>query len=167
MELNYRTHIPKFTVTASIPFTTTSTLDLDQTIAELSTNTVYRDTLSATLSGLKAWGDQINAWEIVVGWPDYTITTQSELFQNTNRLDYDVTEIPDEPVTLKLHENNRFFEHPFFVDKEDLLKLINLIKTAFFILSNLCFLEIVSIFVILDIFSQQFGGNRDLPVITK
>lgn len=139
-------------------------MDASKLAGEISTNNIFRDTLSAKYSELVAWEESM---QLVDSWrlPSYEVEDQSIIFQGAENLDYKTLEINEETSQLEIHKKD-IFNESIFANIDEFLEFLSLLRAVFTILSTLYVLELLYSVFILGIFSQQFGGNRDLPVIT-
>ena len=140
-------------------------MDASKLAGEISTNNTFRDTLSARYTELSAWEQSIQPVDSWI-FPSYDVETQSIIFQGAKNLDYKTLEINEETSQLEIHEEN-IFDKSIFANIDEFLKYLSLLRDAFAIYSTLCAIELFYSEFILGIFSQQFGGNRDLPVISS
>lgn len=137
-------------------FTTSSLFidDTNQILGKVATDSTYRDNLQTSFSVLSEW---IN-YDFVLKNPsiDYSI------YEN-KATEFNLLDIPDDPSEIELKLN------PFFDPIENqkiILEIYNKLKQVFSILELLLSVELFFFAYIITLFSQQFGGNRDLPVLS-
>jgi len=128
--------------------------DGSQILSKITTNAILRDTVQTTFSTISEW---VQTYSICSSWEteiDYSI------YENTSTK-FDIIDIPDDPTQFELKVQ------PLFDPEENqklILEIYNKLKQVFATLEKLILVELYIFVSLVTLFSQQFGGNRDLPV---
>jgi len=121
--------------------------DTNQILGKAATDTTYRVQLQTSFDAISDWVD--------------VITTNDE--PDSRFVIYSGEETTNATVSYSTNDLlNYYFESPSV--KEELFEVYNKLKQVFATLEKLILVEIYIFVLVITLFSQQFGGNRDLPV---
>lgn len=144
----------------------------ENTLGSFSTDQVLRQNLISSINTIRTFENficNLETPEIIVDnsiWQEIIHQEEEEpkLFFNTNNLNFDVEEI-DDSCTKPIQISFPWQFIPIKVD--DILEVIQFLKSLHSLLtSSTSTITLISLFFIIStLFSQQFGGNRDLPVV--
>jgi len=145
--------IGSFTTTSTTFVTPTATkilsnLSSDQILGKVTTDSVYKEKLQTSFQTISEWVD--------------VITDNDEPDSRFVMFSGEETTNASIPYSNKIDLLNYYFESSSA--KDDLLEVYNKLKQVFAILEKLFTYELYIFVFVIALFSQQFGGNRDLPV---
>lgn len=128
----------------------------NQILGRVATDSIYRNNLQTSFSLLDQWLNSDFGFISSSKEPEVDFSACKNL-----ATDFELLEIPDDPSEVELTLVPIFDP---LENQEIILEIYNKLKQVFEILETILSIELYSSVLLITLFSQQFGGNRDLPV---
>ncbi|MEM2160558.1 MAG: hypothetical protein QXN55_06365 [Candidatus Nitrosotenuis sp.] len=146
-----------------------STPKIQVSVGELASDHVLTDVTTSTYRHLT------DIWKLLDYWraeqPTLDLKHESKYFKDTNRLDFEITALPNKAPELRLHVKpkkediiQKWFENQFEDVKTKIHEILYVLFLIISTLRGLYHIQFVNFVLSIAVFGSLFGGNRDLPV---